>query len=292
MRKIFTSAVFSFVFVLGVSIAMADSVYFVAGGDPALPRNTVYMDLLGDGLTILDESNNEVFIPGLGYDVMFADEDVDDPAEAADYDLVIVHESLSSGNAGAYIDKAIPLIVIEQALAWGNTAKEGSLYFAASGGAMNNVDGEFEVIILDNTHPITSIYDQDEILQVTNNYSTSQIYGILSDQLAPAATPLVETGLNAGELRVTVAVADTGATGLLGDGPIPEGADPTPERRAYFGLHEMVHVFDNGGSGIENIALTKDGAVLFQRVVQWTIGNPVTADGTEGGTFIRNWELH
>ena len=88
-------------------------------------------------------------------------------------------------------------------------------------------------------------------------------------------------------------VADTGTTGLLGNVEPPDGAEPTPARRAILGYHETMHVFDTADDdSIDDIALTKDGAILFQRLVQWLAGKEVTADGTEGGVNVRDWSLY
>ncbi len=262
-------------------------VYFVAGGDPTLPRNTVYMDLLGDGLTLLDADLNEVFIPGLGFEVQFADEDVDSPAEALAFDLVIVHESLSSGNAAGYGDLPVPYLMIEQALIWGDTSKAASLYFAPS---VLLPEGDVDVEIIDNTHPITERYDQGQVIQVTFNFANAELAGPTPDNLAPVATPLASSGSITGENRIVLAVAEEGETGLSAGAPA--GFEPLPARRGFIGYHENVHVFENDVEGIDNIAMSPEGAILFQRVIQWMVGNPVNADGTEEGVPVEDWALY
>ncbi|MBI1387138.1 MAG: hypothetical protein GC154_01650 [bacterium] len=265
------------------------SVYFIGNTEANAQRNTIYLDLLGDGLNIPDENGNPVFIPGLKYQAEFISHDVDDPAVAVNFDLVITHEAVSSNAAARYVDLPIPYLVIEQVLYAGRSDREGSIWFAPANQVSTSND--FDFVVDDNTHPITKIYEPDQIVTVTRN-PAGQIGGINYDALAPAATPLM---LSADFARVTLAVAEKGATGLVGDAGLtpPPGSDPLPERRAILGMHEACQAFDLGiAGGLDNIALTPEGAILFQRVVQWMVGLEPTADGTEAGVGVMEWALY
>ena len=74
--------------------------------------------------------------------------------------------------------------------------------------------------------------------------------------------------------------------------------EPTPERRAYLGYH--IKAVEYGGTDNltdpADIAITRDAAILFQRVIQWLVGLPVTADGTPEGveppTAVESWSIH
>ena len=115
------------------------------------------------------------------------------------------------------------------------------------------IDGNDTLIIENNMHPITNIYEKGQEVIVTKS-NVAQLSGPTTDELAPIATELAWAGLKADPRRWIIAVCNIGATGFAGIPPT--GADPTPERRALFGFNEKVHVFDNDSDGIENIALT------------------------------------
>lgn len=265
------------------------SVYFIGGAqaDANLPRNTIYLDLLGNGLTLLDGNNQEVFIPGLKYDAQFISHDVDNPAVAANFDLVITHESVSSTAVGRYIDLPVPYLAIEQVFVAGQADREGGIWFGPTSGR-TNPSGVFGMTIIDNTHPITDIYEQDHFLEITYN-EAGQVGGMALDVLAPVAVPLGVDGN-----RAVLMVAEQGESGLRGDSGLtpPPGSEPLPARRAYLGYHELCQVYDLAGTGIENIALTPEAAILFQRVVQWMVGLDPTADGTEAGVPVTDWAIY
>ena len=46
-------------------------VYLIGSGNPALPRNGVYANLLGEGQTVYQVDGTSVFVPGLGYQVIY-----------------------------------------------------------------------------------------------------------------------------------------------------------------------------------------------------------------------------
>ena len=265
------------------------AVYFIGDTNTNNQRNTIYMDLLGDGLTMLDSGGNEIVIPGLKYQAEYISHDIDDPAVAANFDLVIAHESVSSNAVARYIDLPVPYLAIEQIFYAGRGDREASLWFAPASAV--SISNDFEFAVEDNTHPITDIYGADDLIPITTN-AAGQIGGINFEALAPVATALM---LSADFARVTLAVAEAGGTGLVGNDGLtpPPGSEPLPARRAMLGMHEGVQAFDLGiAGGLDNIALTKEGAILFQRVVQWMVGLDPTADGTEAGVPVSDWALY
>jgi hypothetical protein len=266
---------------LGMSNEFLVRIYFITSGNPDAPSNAVYRDLLSKGLTMLDESGSEIFIPGLGYSVSVIDENNDDPQDALDYDVVIVHENCASGNPGRYGDLPVSYLNMEQALFGGATNKPGYIWFGGGSAAT----GYDEAYVLDD-HPITDLWGRDALIAFTKNQNP-EFSHIPWGNLASGVTPLLELGTVGG---ILLAVADTGTTGLTGTPP--EGFQPTPARRAILGYHETVHVYSRtNDDGIEDIALTKDGAILLQRLVQWLANKDVTADGTEQSVGIQEWSL-
>lgn len=300
MRK-YCAMVFLFVLLVPVLAQAQPTVYFIGGTqDPAIPRNSVYTLLMSDGLTFLNADLEEVTVPGLGYNVIYAPHDQDNQEDAEASDLIIAHESVGSGDVGptVYATLDVPYLAIEQVLAAGRADRAGGVWFTPQSGVVCCDAGDYELEIIDNSHPITAIYDEGQIIEITQNLETAQVAGINPASLAPAATPLAVAGFTTGTEKVSLAVAEAGAEGLVGndDAPPPAGADPVPARRAFLGYHEMVQVFTNDATEPDLIAITRDGAILFQRVIQWLVGLPVTADGTEEGaqlpTRVGEWSIH
>ncbi len=276
---------------LGISNELLMTVYLVTSGDPEAPSNAVYHDLLSKGLTMLDADGNEVFIPGLGYSVAMVDQNNDDPVKALNYDIVIAHENCDSGSVGRggedgrYIDKPIPYLMMEQALVGGGSAKPGFMWFGNNGSTYTGYD---DLYILED-HPITNLWGQDQSIPVTRNDNPS-ISHIQYNNLASGVLPLGEYAAAGGYM---LAVADEGTTGFHQSPTPPDGAEPAPARRAFLGFHETVHVFNiNDDDSIDDIAITKEGAILFQRLVQWLVGIEPTADGTEEGVDVSDWALY
>ncbi|MGI6458352.1 MAG: hypothetical protein ACOX5R_22410 [bacterium] len=267
----------------------ATFIYFVYGESLDLPRNSVYIDLLTDGLTLLDTGGQEVTIPGLGYEVTPVNQSADNPADVSRFDLVFVNESVGSDQVAQYIDQPVPYLTNEQIFAAGRSDRPGSMFFGPQAGVDTSA-GDFEYEIV-GEHPITDLWNVGDFIEITRSAS-AQLAGVVVDQLAEAGTPLAQTGFVAGALRYSLIIADEGATGF-GGAPVPAGAEPAPARRAYLGYHELTVVPEHTApAGPENVTLTTDGAILFQRVVQWLLGVPVTADGTEGGVPVQDWALY
>ncbi|MGI6458353.1 MAG: hypothetical protein ACOX5R_22425 [bacterium] len=264
-------------------------VYLIGSGNPALPRNGVYANLLGEGQTVYQVDGTSVFVPGLGYQVDFISDDEDNPEDAAGYDVVIVIESVTPGNVSRYVDQPVPYLIMEQALASGDPNLPGSGWFAPASGVVNQSE-DSAIKFVDTSHPVSSFWasDEDQIIEFTLN-PIAQLAGIVPDQLASAAMPLAANIDDA--TRYTLVIAEQGAVGFSGNTEPPAGSDPAPARRAYLGFHEGSQVYNLTASGDDNVALTKDAAILYQRLVQWLIGVPVTADGTNGGTAVREWSL-
>jgi hypothetical protein len=233
MRKgVISLIVFGLVFTVQ-SVFAQPSVYLVGGNGTADNwRNRVYIDILGDGITIFDSDNNEVTMPGLGYTVKWVDAaGNEDPNEGETYDAVVALESVNSGDVGVYANRPVPYLAIEQVLAAGRGDRNGCVWFSTAAG-VSLPAGDFLFRVDDNTHPITALYDQGQEIEVTFNFDTAQLSGIDPAVLAPGATPLATTGLLVGPERVFLAVMEAGGTGFTGDAgaTIPAGSDPAPAR--------------------------------------------------------------
>ena len=295
MKKALFLAVLGVAFVTNYVMAQK-TVYFVGSADPNIPRNTVYTDLLSGGLTFLNADLQEVTIQGLGYNVTFVDHLADDSSAAAGFDLIVLHESANSGDFAQYVDLPVPIFGIEQIIAAGRADRAGSLFFTFQSGVICCPEGDTSLVILDNTHPVTEIYNQGQRLVFTQNDINAQVAGIRDIDVADAARALalVDSGdagdgnFSGAENRIILAVMEQGASGLLGDVDPPAGADPTPARRAFLGYHERVQVFDNNAADSSLISITEDGAILFQRVAQWLVGDL----GGGGGTPVEDWSVY
>lgn len=274
------------IFALTSAVMAQPRVYLVGGNGTADNwRNRVFIDILGAGLTFFDADNNEITMPGLGYQVTWVNAAGDeDPAVGATFDAVIALEAVNSGDVGSYIARPVPYLAIEQVLAAGRADRAGGVWFTPAAGVFLPA-GDFLFRIDDNTHPITSLYSVGQELEVTFNIGTAQLSGIDPAMLASGAKRLATTGLIVGPERVFLAVMEAGTRGFAGnaDAPLPAGSEPAPARRAFLGYHEFVHMFDWTFDDPSNIAITPDGVVFFQRVVQWLVGAKVTADGTAAG---------
>lgn len=295
MKKMSMLSVVFGALVLANSALAQKTVYFVGGADPTLPRNTAYIELLEGGLTFLNADLQEVTVPGLGYNVTFVAANGDEnAAESTNFDVVILHESAGSGDFDEYANLAVPVLGIEQVIAAGRPAdRAGSLYFTEQANVVCCAEGDFEIEILDGDHPITEPWNTGDFFAITQNDINAQVSGIAEGALAPAATPLALAGYTTGTLKIMLAVMEAGASGLAVNADqadlVPEGADPTPARRAFLGYHERVQVFDNASATNDEIAFTEDGAILFQRVVQWLVGD---LGGGSGGSPVEEWALY
>jgi hypothetical protein len=266
------------------------SVYLIGDGDPGNLRNSIFIDLLGNGLTFTNLDNEEVTVPGLGYTVNFVDDDVETRPAAEETDILIVIESAGSTNIMQLADIPLPILAMEVFIFTGRADRPGSLFFAPENALNCCPTGDFEMEVITADHPITEIYEPGQLLQVTQNETDAQILGLNPEALGEAAVPLTMGGLNSTPDApwASLAVMDAGASGLAGneDAVVPEGAEPTPARRAYLGFQERVHIFRNEPIDNFDIAITEEGAYLFQRTVQWLLGVPVTAGG---GTAVDHW---
>lgn len=197
-------------------------------------------------------------VPGLGYVVTTVDDGSQGDGDgyvAGNYELIFISETVDSGNVDPHTDKPIGVVNGEQALAHNRTDR-GSMYF--SSGA-NAVAGSLIFNITDNTHPITSLFP----LGPTQMYNSGEM-GVMQGTIAGAVTVLAYNSQNANE--PCLAIADVGATPFDPAIAAVPGADPAPGRRVCLGFHDS-----------SMIDPTLEGAFLFQRVIQWAIGDPVTA---------------
>lgn len=291
IKKVVYAAVF-FTMALAPVNSQEVSVYVIGAGDPAGLRNSVFTDLLGDGLTFLENGQN-VTIPGLGYEVTFAADNAETREAALNHDVIIVIESAGSGAVMQLADIDRPILIMEIFLFLGTATRSGSLFLGPEAALNCCPEGDFEMEITDNSHPITSIYQVGQILQVSQNESNAQVLGLNPDMMAESAVSLAQAGLTTTPNApwVALAVLPEGATGLVGDAgvPIPAGSDPTPDKRAFLGYQERVHIFTNEPMDELDIAISSEGAILFQRTVQWLAGEPVTAGGN--GTAVSDWSV-
>ncbi len=137
------------------------------------------------------------------------------------------------------------------------------MYF--SDGAGNTAtDSAFDFVFTDTSHPVTSIFLGGVPLRMFN---TGQI-GIMTQPWAADVTWLAENADNSAQR--TLGVAEAGASNFItpAGGEIP-GSIPAPARRSCLGFHE------NSMSDP-----TLQGAILFQRLAQWMVGDPVNAGDT------------
>lgn len=264
------------------------TVYYVGGaGDITGARNGVLYHLMTDGLTVFDFGFNEVIVPGLGYDVTYKLDTEDSRDEGAGFDLIIATEAVNSGDADRYGDLPVPYMVTENLLGPGREDKPGGIYFSNIPDTTFGAGATTFITILDNSHPITSIYDVNQEIEVTFNFDGAELAGFEPESVAPAVTSLAK--VNAPDTGpIFLAIADEGAAGLIAaSGTIPPGFDPTPARRAWIGFHQgTVNLNDNDVLDPNNVAISPEGAVLYQRLVQWMAGVAVTADGTEAGVVL------
>jgi len=195
-------------------------------------------------------------IPGLGYRINEYEQNSEpDPITTAEADLIFVSETIASGNIKYHTDDPVPIVMCEQALYDDDAPPRSEMYF--SGGAGSLASGvAFDFDITNNTHPITSIFPLGRVRM----FNTGEL-GYMSPPMAAAVTTLACDPTN--NTRPCLAVADQGATGFRPGGT---GNDPAPARRICLGFH-LNSMSDP----------TTSGVYLLQRVVQWAMGDPVTA---------------
>jgi hypothetical protein len=204
-------------------------------------------------------STPEGDVPGLGYNIVVFDDDdyTQDTFTSADGDLILILESVGSGSLNdTHADDPLPIVSTEAAITDNRTGR-CSFYFTDIDGS--TLVDDVGVTITDNTHPITSIFPTGQLAMWTVPAGLDSIPG----NIAPGVQVLGNDGDATPE--VCFAVADAG-TNLPG---APAGISPTPAKRAFLSVRRASY---------ENP--TRDGVFLFQRMIQWAIGDPVVAGDT------------
>lgn len=196
-------------------------------------------------------------VPGLGYPIREIDDTVPEEAvhfSAADGVCIVVSETVNSGDVFDHFEDPLPLIMNEQALMDDRPNPRSSMHFS-EGNAATATDATFEMNIVNITHEITDLWPLGNL----RIFNTGQI-SLMQGAMAPDAIVLAQSPL-AGE--PCLAVFNAGVSGLMN--PDPQDI-PTRARRVGLGFH-----VDSMTSP------TVDGVYMYQRAVQWAIGDAVTA---------------
>ena len=223
----------------------------------------IYLDALGAGPVTIPGGGT---VPGLGYNVVLFDDDnyTETTFTNADGDLVFIFMSVGSGSVNdTHGDDPLPVISMEPYLCDNRTGRS-SFWFTDTemedGGEGSSYILDVVLDITDNSHPITSIFPLGQLTLFT---APQRQYGMRGTFGSGVQVLGVDTQ---GTPEVLLAVAEAGATLVAG---APGTISPAPAKRAIMAIHE-----DSYGSA------TEDAVFIFQRMVQWAIGDPVVAGGT------------
>ncbi len=240
-------------------------VIIITDGTNSLYDQNVKNALGSAGVTVVGGT----LVPGLGYTVTDVTQGTDpDNYTTADCDLIYISQSVASATPKVHPDDPVPLIMTEQALYNDDVAARSEMFFSDNNAAVNEIHA---MQITNNTHPITQIFPVGN-LEIHQDSALVEQLGTMTGALGPAVVPLAVNPNN--NAQVCLAVVEAGVTGLR---PLaPAGYEPTPARRVCLGYHQDFF----------NQNLTANGVYLLQRVVQWAIGDPVTA----GGSGVSDWE--
>jgi len=223
----------------------------------------IYLDALGAGPVTIPGGGT---VPGLGYNVVLFDDDnyTETTFTNADGDLVFIF--MSSGSASlndTHADDPLPVISMEPFICDNRTGR-GSFWFTdtamETGGEGPTYILDVGIVITDNSHPITSIFPLGQLTMFTAPQRQHGMRGTFGSGVQVLG---VDTQ---GTPEVLLAVADAGATLAAG---APDTISPAPAKRAIMSIHEDSYE-----------SATKDAVFIFQRMVQWAIGDPVVAGDT------------
>ncbi len=204
-------------------------------------------------------------IMGLGWTVTEVQEKQDQLTyTAADADLIFVSQTISSGNIDDHSDDPIGVIMTEQALYDDDTNNN---YAGRRRSEMNLSDSASQVnpmthvLIVDNTHPITSIFTSGTTIQLFENRPPNPPPqgGTSNLPLGPDVRRLA--ALSATDNRFPLVAADAGANVR------PAQGGPVPARRVNLGYHNNAMDYP-----------TSAGVVLLLRACQWAAGVTPTVD--------------
>ncbi|MCX8035650.1 MAG: fibronectin type III domain-containing protein [Candidatus Sumerlaeia bacterium] len=203
-------------------------------------------------------------ILGLGWTVTEVQERTDQQTyTAADTDLIFVSQTISSGNIEDHSDDPVGVIMTEQALydddTGNNWAGRPRSEMSLSDGAAQ-INPMTHVRIVDNTHPITSIFTSGTTIQLFENRPPNPPPqgGVSVLPLGAGVRRLA--ALSATDNRFPLVAADTGAA-------LRPRVGTAPARRVNLGYHNNAMDFP-----------TSAGVVLLLRTCQWAAGVTPTVD--------------
>jgi hypothetical protein len=199
------------------------------------------------GLTI-----GNTYVPGLNWNVVRVDDDAPAGDVLTTYSLVVVSDSIASGDFGQHSADNVPIIAMETAI-FDDGQTDRDLYLSNGQGS----NQEQTMKIIDASHPITSIFGTGGL--IFNRDESGGMMGRGDGGLSTGSQALAANPGNA--TQFCLSVVDTG--GLLRPGAPVATA---PNRRVLYGMNT---------DGFQEPSIR--GAYLWQRTAQWAAGAPVTA---------------
>jgi hypothetical protein len=174
----------------------------------------------------------------LGHTVDIKD-DNDKSWNPEEYDVVIISESVHSSKTEWLRDAEVPIVSVE-----GANADELILGDGGSSKGGKSTD----IVIFDNSHPITDHLGPNEIVQVT---VTDKNLGYMTewDDESASQVQMLAYYNSAGEWKAKILVADKGD--ILADGETPAG-----DKRVFFGARYFAN-------------LNPAGILLFDKALEW-----------------------
>ncbi len=257
-------------FIGAMQQAQAKKIIFIYGTANASDTN-LQNCLNSTGITV-----GATTIPGLGHTVTAVTHGTEqDTYTAADADLIYISQSVTSTLVKSHMDDPVALVDSEQTLSTtSGTAKPCYMFFGAAEGTLATPP---EMKITNNTHDITKIFPLGILAFSTNTggghwWITGPASGV---------TVLAEDAATPGSAVLGVMETGTPASGFYKNGvdtanSLPAGATPTPARRAILGIQ------NNNNFNPPTV----NGVYLFQRTIQWALGDAVTAGG---GSSVKDW---
>ncbi|MFC1717803.1 hypothetical protein ACFL6S_29355 [Candidatus Poribacteria bacterium] len=237
---------------MGRCLSIILTLMFLCAGS-ALADGKFIMITAGGGLNGNEQAISD-FVTEMGFEVEVHSEGEPDPVDLTDASIVMVTESITSGNvAGGYNDVDTPVIANE-AWIWDDMG------FIADG-AQSKTDIDTTIVIENPDHAITEGFAGDVEI---------------------AAQPVVFMSASAfeGGAQVLATVKSTGnATLVVYEAGAQTDKGKTPARRV------AMFLFDN-----TPLALTEDGWTLVERSILWAIGEiganqPVDPEGALAVTW-------
>lgn len=223
---------------------------FLCAGS-ALADGKFVMITAGGGLNGNEQAISD-FVTGMGFEVEVHSEDEQDPVDLTDAAVVMVTESVLSGNiADGYNDVDVP-VIINEAWIWDDMG------FVADG-TQSKTDIDTTLVIENPGHAITEGFAGDVEI---------------------AAQPVIFMSASAfeGNVQVLATVKSTGNVALA----VYEAGAQTDKGRTA-GRRVAMFLFND-----TPLALTEDGWTLVERSILWAlgeIGQPVEPEGALAVTW-------